>query len=333
RTRTDRFWMLPIVQEYARARLEVEDFAEEMTRRWLDWALEFARKWAADLDIRIEHLPIVAEEYPNLRRALVWCEEHRHWKAFIPLVENLWFYPYLIGLLSETRQRLMIAVDAARLAKDEHTAGRLLRRRGILLWEQGERTKSVETMDQAVAIARQYQDPQEIALSLERLSDYLSEMGNPDDAQTLAEEALAIGETIGNLQVQVLAAYRLSMAESTRGNLEASLEWLDRGEVWARELRWDRALAWYAYRRGANLLGNGRPAEAEPWLLKAMDMMTWDEPRLVAYAKTRLAQAYLGLGRWEEARRAAAEALDLIDHIGLHVLREEVEGVLRETAR
>ncbi|RME32808.1 MAG: hypothetical protein D6793_10535, partial [Thermoflexia bacterium] len=242
----------------------------------------------------------------------------------------LWFYPYLIGLLNEARQMLRVAIDAAWLAGDERTAGRLMRRRDILLWEQDKRTKAIEILNQAEGIARRYQDLREIALSQERLSDYLSKIGNPEEAQPLAEEALAIGDTIRDLQVKILAAYRLSMAESACRNLDAALEWLNRGEKWARELGWKRALAWYAYRRGANLIQNGRPAEAEPWLLKAVEMMTWDEPRLVAYVKTRLARAYLALGRWEEARRTAREALDLIDRIGLHVLREDVEKVLRE---
>jgi len=94
------------------------------------------------------------------------------------------------------------------------------------------------------------------------------------------------------LQVKVLAAYRLSMAESAEGDLEASLRWLDQGEVWARELGWSRSLAWYLWRRGANLVEAGRYAEAEPYLLQAMETVTWDEPRFFAYAKYRLARVY-----------------------------------------
>ncbi len=184
RSADDRFWMLPIVQEYARSRLEGEEWGAVLVGRWLDWALAFARKWAADLDIHIENLPVVATEYPNLRRALVWCEEHQRWETFIPLVENLWFYPYLIGLLNEARQMLRVAIDAAWLAGDERTAGRLMRRRGILLWEQDERTKAIEILNQAEGIARRYQDLREIALSQERLSDYLSERGNPEESST-----------------------------------------------------------------------------------------------------------------------------------------------------
>nr|BAL53488.1 hypothetical conserved protein [uncultured Chloroflexota bacterium] len=330
RSQDDRFWMLPIVQEYAQSKLKGEEWGTVLVQRWLDWALDFAQKWAADLDIRIEKLPTVKAEYPNLRRALAWCEEHRRWETFIPLVENIWFYPYIIGLLTETKQMLTVAIDAAWSEKDERAAERLMRRQGILLWEQGEKTKAIEILEHGVSIARRYQDLREIALCLERLSDYLTELGNPEDALPLAKEVLTIANTIEDLQLKATAAYRLSMAESARGNLEASLEWLYQGEVWAKELGWKRALAWFPYRRGANLIQSGQPAEGERYLLQAIEMMTWDEPRLVAYAKTWLARAHLALGRLEEARRVNQEAIELVDRMGLHVLREDVESVLRQ---
>lgn len=328
RVTDDRFWMLPMVQEYARARLEEEEFGPVLVERWLGWALAFAQEWAANLDIRIRHLPIVAAEYPNLRRVLAWCEEHQHWGTFISLVENLWFYPYLTGLLNEARRILGVARDAAQLMGNESAVGQFLRRRGILLWEQGEKTKGVETLNEAVAITRRRQNLKELGLALERLSDYLTELGNPEEGWHLASEALAVGEMTADLQIKAIAAYRLSMAESARGNLEASQKWLDQGETWAKELGWERAMAWFAYRRGANLVEASKYAEAELWLLKAIEMMTWEEPRLIAYAKARLAQVYLGLGRREEARRMAQEALNLIDRMGLYILREEVERML-----
>lgn len=327
RNERDRFWMLPIVQEYARSRLEGEEWGAVLVQRWLDWALEFTRKWAADLDIRIENLPVVAAEYPNLRRVLAWCEEYRRWETFAVLVHRTWFYPYLTGLLTETRRMLEVAVSVSETAelKIPH-----LRHLGMLQWDQGERDASIKTLNQAIEIARRRQDLKELGLALDRLSDHLLDSDRLEEGEQMAREAFSIGEAISDLRIKILAAYRLSIAESARGHLEASLEWLDRSEDWARELGWKRALAWYAYRRGSNLIQNGRPAEAESWLLKAMERMTWDEPRLVAYVKTWLAQAYLALGRWEEARRTAREALDLIDRIGLHVLREDVEKVLRE---
>ncbi len=330
RSADDRFWMLPIVQEYVRERVGQEEGGAVLVGRWLDWALEFARRWAADLDTRMENLPIVAAEYPNLRQALVWCEEHQQWETFIVLVDSVWFYLYVTGLIAETRRMLDAAAHLSEAPGQETLRVRLLRHLGMVQWDQGEREAAIRTLQQAVEIARKHQDLKELGLALDRLSDSFLDSGEPEKGEPLAREAFSIGEAMGDLQLKVLAAYRLSLAESARGDLDAALEWLDRGEEWARELGWARALAWYAYRRGVNLIQNGRPMEAEPWLLRAIERMTWDEPRLVAYAKAWLAEAYRMLGRWGEARRSAAEAAELIDRIGLHVLRERVERILQE---
>ncbi len=89
-------------------------------------------------------------------------------------------------------------------------------------------------------------------------------------------------------------------------------------------------ISWYLWRRGANLLEAGRYAEAEPYLLQAIEAVTWDEPRFFAYAKYRLAQVYQKTGRLELARRTAEEARDLVERIGLGALRENIEALLRE---
>lgn len=333
RTTNDRFWMLPIVQEYARAQLEKSEFAPTLIDRWLNWALRFSKKWAASLDIRTENSPIVAAEYLNLRQALDWCEKQQYQETFVALVDNLWFYPYLTGLLVEVRRMLNVAREFARRKGNKCIEGRMLRREGILRWEQGDRAGSVELLSQATAITRECQDLEELGLALDRLSDHLIELGNAKEGYSLASEVLEIGEKTGNLQIKVLAAYRLSMAESAQKNLKASLDWLDQAEIWSRELGWQRALAWHAYRRGANMIENGKASDAEPWLLKAMETMTWEEPRLIAYSKSRLAQVYQSLGRQEEAYRTAKEALDLVERVGLYVLRDDLERVLQESSK
>lgn len=60
---------------------------------------------------------------------------------------------------------------------------------------------------------------------------------------------------------------------------------------------------------GAYLLQLGRPAEAIPWLERALKA-----PRYESYhfAHMNLGRAYQALGRWEEARRAYQKALELV---------------------
>jgi tetratricopeptide (TPR) repeat protein len=55
----------------------------------------------------------------------------------------------------------------------------------------------------------------------------------------------------------------------------------------------------------------GRYAEAERYLLRAMEAITWDEPRFFAQVKYYLTHIYQKTGRPELARRTVEEVRDL----------------------
>ncbi len=328
---SDRFWLLPLMQEYAQAELEKADFKDELTRRWLAWARDFIHNYVSDtIGIDPKNIPLFTLEYPNLRLAFRWCAEHQQWGDLIALADGLWFYAYLVGLLGEVTEFLETAVNVSQSLGNERVVGRLCQRWGVILWDQGKWDECLQRLEKAEAIARRYGDKVELGLALERVADYWIERGNPQPGKQLAYEALKAGEESGDLRLKALAAYRLSMAESAEGNLETSLKWLDKGEVWVREIGWSRALVWYLRRRGANLVEAGRYTEAEPYLLQALETITWDEPRFLAYAKVDLTRVYLKTGRLELARRMVEEARDLVDRIGLGALREDVEALQRE---
>jgi tetratricopeptide (TPR) repeat protein len=325
----DRFWLLPLVQDYARAELEQADFRDELTGRWLSWVQNFARCYGADLDIHIMNEPIFAREYPNLRLAFRWCAEHERWKDVLALANDLWFYPYLAGLLGEAREVAELGVKAAQLLMNPSGEARFTRYLGHTIWDQGDFQQGEKLLQRAISIGRCH-DRRELGLALDRFANFLIGCGEVSKGKSTALAALKIGEELNDREILVLAAYRLSQADSAEGNLEASLEWLDKGEVWAQELGWYRALGWYLFRRGANLVEAGRYAEAELYLLRGMETITWNEPLFFAYAKYRLAQVYQKMGRLELARRTAEEARNLVERIGLGVLREDVEALLQE---
>jgi tetratricopeptide (TPR) repeat protein len=328
---SDRFWLLPLVQEYARAELERADFRDELTERWLAWARDFANCYGTDLEFsRITDVPLVAQEYPNLRLAFRWCAEHERWKDIIALADGLWFYTFLAGMLGDAREIAEIGVKAALSITNASYEARFARRWGFTEWAKGNFQQSMSLLKRAASVAQRGGYRRELGASLDRFSYCLLASGKVRAGKLIAQTALKIGEELNDLRLKVRAVYRLSTAESAEGNLEASLEWLDKGEVWVREQGWTRSLAWYLWRRGANLVEAGRYAEAESYLLQAMGTVTWDEPRFFAYAKYRLAQVYQKTGRPDLARRTAEEARDLVERVGLGALREDVEALLRE---
>jgi len=326
----DRFWMLPLVQEYARAELEQADFRADMRKRWLAWARDFALRYGADLDVHIENAPRFAAEYPNLRLAFRWCIEHEQWEDLLTLADGLWFYPYLAGLLKEAHEIAEMGIKSARSLGDLSREARSMRHLGLVAWEQGNRSQGEELFQQAASIAQRCQDWREFGLALIRLAGCLIDRGELKEGKSMALRALSIGEEVEDRYIQGLAAYWISVAESKEGNLKSSLEWLDKGEIWARELGWSRALTWYLLRRGANLMEAGRYAEAERYLLRAMETITWDEPRFFAQAKYYLAHTYRKTSRPELARRTAEEVRDLAERIGMGALRKDAEALLRE---
>jgi hypothetical protein len=327
---SDRFWLLPLVQEYARAELERADFRDKLTDRWLAWAQYFALRYGDNLEIHIQNVPTFAQEYPNLRLAFRWCVEHERWEDVIVLAESLWFYLYLLGLFEDAGEITEIGMKAAQLLGNLSSETRFVRHLGLITWEKGAFQQGEKLLKRAASTALRCQDRRELGLALERLADCSIARGKVSAGKSIAQAASRIGEELNDHQIQALAAYRLSIAESLEGNLEASLEWLDRGEVHAKELGWYRALIWFLYRRGANLARTGHYAEAESYLLQAMRDATWDEPRLLAHIKRYLAWVYQQTGRLELARRTAEEARDLIERIGLGALREDVEALLKE---
>jgi tetratricopeptide (TPR) repeat protein len=327
---SDRFWLLPLVQEYARAELEQADFRDDLTGRWLAWARDFALRYGPDLEIRIENAPIFAREYPNLRLAFRWCAEHERWEDVLTLADGLWFYVFLAGLWGEAREIAETGLKAAQSLGNPLAEARFTRCLGHIIWEQGDYLQGKKVFQRAAFIALRCQDRRELGFALDRFADCLIDRGKVSAGKLVALAVLKIGQELNERRLQVLAASRLSRAESLEGNLEASLEWVNKGEAWAQEYGWFRTLAWYLWRRGENLVNAGQYAEAEPHLLRAMETVTWEEPRFFARVKYCLARVYQKTGRLDLARRTAEEARDLVERIGLGALRERVEALLRE---
>jgi hypothetical protein len=73
RDEDDRFWIIPIVQEYLGAEIENADFSTTLTERWLKWSVEFSQNNVMELDLHIERVQTVSLEYPHLLNAFRWC--------------------------------------------------------------------------------------------------------------------------------------------------------------------------------------------------------------------------------------------------------------------
>lgn len=138
------------------------------------------------------------------------------------------------------------------------------------------------------------------------------------EAEQVAKTMLELGEQIDNLELKVWAVYRLSGLASKKQMFDEALSWLDQAEIWCKELKWLRGLAWMMYRRGATLILQKNSMNAEQFLLQSLNMATsWNERRLIAYNKHLLIQVYMNTNRLQEAIQMAEESRDLYERLGM----------------
>ena len=331
RTETDRFWMLSIVQGYAGVELIRVDFGEALTKRWLDWLLEFTKHYGIDLELHTEKVQMVSSEYLNLLSTIRWCHERERWETLLQLAEGTWFYLYLAGLFGECREVLATAVQASKELRDEQYEGRFLRHLGRLFRVQGQYDKAlVDCLEKAEEIARRYKDDAELGRIGHISTVILPHQGRLLEAEQIGKTMLEKGEKLNDLELKAMAAYRISEFESRKQHFDKALEWLDQGEKWCREIGWTRGLAWNMYLRGHTLIQQGNTTSAEPFLMKSLRMATsWGDRRLISRNKHRLAQVYVDTGRLQLARQMAEDTRDLCERLGMAVRLAEVEELLR----
>uniref|UniRef100_UPI00321F75B4 hypothetical protein n=1 Tax=Thermogutta sp. TaxID=1962930 RepID=UPI00321F75B4 len=93
RTRTDRFWMLPIVQEYARGKLaEAPDVEQVLRDRWVRWYQNLLEGYPAD--------PRIYEETPNIVSVLFWLPSRQRWEELVQQIDKGIMVLYDTGSLS-----------------------------------------------------------------------------------------------------------------------------------------------------------------------------------------------------------------------------------------
>ncbi len=314
----DRFWELPITQRYAHAQFAKVD-SDQLVERWIAWLLNFAATYGLDLELHVEQAHLLAPEYPNARSAISWCYEHQRWETLLQLAECIWYFPFLTCLYIDLQEILDAAVESAKILGAKQEEGRWECRLGRLDWVRGQGDDVVVPhLDRAEEMARQFHDMAELGRVLHFRSALLRRQGKLPEAIQLAQAMFEIGKQIQDVELKVFAAHRLSAFACEQKRFEEALCLLADAEEWAREGHWSRGLAWTLYHRGNTLIQQEAFEDAEPSLVQSLEMaISWGERRLIAYNKHCLAKVYCAANRTGMASRAAAEAQDLFERLGI----------------
>ena len=317
-TDVDRFWVLPIVQRFARAAFMEQPQMHLIVQRWLEWLTTFALDWGGDLGRNIDRLPKVELEYPNLLAGIRWCRDQRVWNTLLTLAENVWEYAYVVGSWSDADAILDLAMEAARVTENEPKEGWVEVRRGRLSTMR-DHPQALEHLDRAIAITERYDDRRELTTRACRRKEWvLRRRGDLLQSEALARRELALARQLNDPYAMVQAAEGLPRSKprgATSTKPRNGLTKVNSG----RNRHTDHGdIPAILYRKAVNLMKQGRYEEAEAPLLVALELNSrWKGTQYIALDKFRLAEVYANTDRPHLARRYAEEARDLYERLGM----------------
>ena len=227
-----RFGMLETIREYALEQLDESGERPDVERRHAAYFLALGE--AAEVEMfgarASERLDRLEAEHDNIRAALRWLHDAdaEGCLRLAVAVRNLWM---MHGHFPEGRRWLGAALERAGDAPPALLRTTALRAVGYLAKQQGDLTVAREFMEASVRVARETNDPLQIAHSGRGLGAVAKNQGDLPAARACLEESLEIGRRLG--RDDVVANALRSLGELAR---------LDREWAAACEL-YDEALA------------------------------------------------------------------------------------------
>jgi len=203
-----RYRMLETVRQYARDKLLEMGESEEARNAHLDFFFQLTELAAPEVQ-RLQDLEWITRlenEHDNLRAALEWGLE-KNIEAVLRMIWNLYLFWILRGLEAEGRQwatAILAKADTIPELKGEaggqHKALRAYALGALahVMWSQGDNSHAVAVTDQAVALARELNDPylRSVASSFEISGKVV--VGDSTNLETLAKESLSAARESGD---------------------------------------------------------------------------------------------------------------------------------------
>jgi predicted ATPase len=326
----DRIAMLETIREYALARLDEREEADELRRRHAFHFLELVERADAEWEgHQSRWIARLAEDYDNLRAALAWTR-HAEEDIFGRLVAALGHLWAIRGLFGEGRRW----VDEA-LALREWDPGlrdRILRVGSGLAALQGELDHAERLCEQRYALARAWGDEHAIAGSAINVGVIALQRSDYARARTFFEEGLALFRRLEMPEQVGVALLDLAEVAVWEREFDEAAAYLDESMDLLRAANSEGGMAHCSHTRGLLAVWSGRLADAaEPFAMSARLFRSLPHPVGVALSLHGLAAVAADAGEHERAARVLGAADRLLTETGttLHGTdRELYEGVL-----
>ena len=161
---SDRYGLLQTLRAYGLERLNESNDGDEVRKKHADWFARIAeRKDAEHRAGPARGFQRLDDEIDNFRAALEWSFASGHPQFGQRIMASLWNYWYIRGLLSEGFGWLQAAMDSGPQAP--LLRAKLLVGTAIIGGTQGRTDESISRADAAIALAKQIESPEVIAMA------------------------------------------------------------------------------------------------------------------------------------------------------------------------
>jgi predicted ATPase/DNA-binding CsgD family transcriptional regulator len=307
-----RFGMLETIREFARERLEASGEALAAQARHTAFYIELAERtepvlehaeeadWFDRLDAERDNLRAVE------RRAVARGEA----ETVVRLAAALWQFWMMQSDAADARERVDAILTLAASTLRTPARGKALDGAGVLARLLGDYSAARALGEEGLAIARQFGDQQQVAISAYHLGRLAYVQGRYADAHALLEESLAIFRQLGFRAGVAAALNRLGLLVLSEDDPAGAGALLEEALAASREAGYVRLSGSITYNLGLHAESRGDLETArrnfEVW--RAINAERGDRHDL-AMALHRLGQVTARLGDLAEARRLCRESL------------------------
>lgn len=273
----DRFELHELVRQFAGEQLaRQESSAVAVAHRHCDYYLGWLQQNQDEIENNQARLQAIQADLPNIRTAWQWAVQNRRVPALTQGVQALTLLYRLMGLFREARQSLDEAIN-------------LLRQPGVPLDAAAARLLGL--------------------LSLEQ-SFFYEHLAHLTEASALAEEALHLGQTYGDVFVTAFGYQRLAAIRMSQGDVEASQQFCEQSLALARSVGLSRLEASGLAGLGIIQQMQDRPEQALVYHTQALAVARQHRfRRFEGIVTGNLAVMYRRLGQFAAAISQAESAL------------------------
>jgi non-specific serine/threonine protein kinase len=241
------------MRQYARDRLLEAGESEGVRERHRDWFLALVEQVDQGFEGEGEQAALdrLEREHDNLRAALAWSEVQGQGEAGLRLcgpMSGLW---QMRGYFAEGREHLQRVLALPGAEAHPAARARALRDGGMLAQHQGDYDDAWALLEKSLAIDRELDDRDGMALSLWAMAHLARRQGDYRAARALLEESLSISRELGYKDGIGRSLQGLGEVVHLQGDNGTARALLEETLAISQELGSKNGLAWTLYHLGS----------------------------------------------------------------------------------